>query len=1115
MSEINIIQDGNINDIPYDKHDCLSSGNGVCPAFNSGKVTLKCLINGISPFMKTNLVNDTLFFNRKTFGEKILELYPESVRNSVKTFSGEEGITLKSRVNYRHTYITAKPKSGSKAFEDNVWDDLTSLNEVINSQIYKEHQTFIIGSSLFGASYLTPSEYLNIFGLENVQCLSNAIWQYSFLNTESWASDADEKNDNFVSTAEPKSEVIEIQYPNQIASDTCSGFGIHWGLDKKTPLFRGQDFYVEFRRQSDVSNIPSLEKEQKPSTLYTPLDANADLPMLIDTESGLEVMPNQALVEYEPEIDPYTGEITNLIVTEGGRNAFDFTNQSYYMIRMGSPSSDPDAIYYIIICQKSNPIFVRTKNSISWRVSEFKGFNTKKELDNDISSIGGKELISADWFRMEVKNYLGKILIEFIGPNFKSSPWVIERMDLRKTGGNQRKLISVPRGYLNIKGGNILTGFSFGPLQYSEGLTIRHPSTTMSYGVTNENNDFSLPILSSSQDVLLDTSDNFIDTTNLWHLVPGQSLISRLMYTQDAQVFTESVNDSQISSDGSFFGFRPIRESPVDNDIINDSFSGTLPLDLDTSGLNSISRELTESEISIEKINTGIDPGNRRNTFFLNIRLKSGDHSFIEPLVAPDGSIILDTSGNPTYSRWDVKSCVPPVLTMIRLVARANETPRWNVASLDASDNIMNFSETWNATDFSKVSHTGNIQFLLNEGMVTENNVTEQILELRDKSFYIEIWAGYTSQGADNSFKNLDDCNYSRIPGLYKLFTGICSGGTVSRSYGKRIMDCKIDDYSDVLKNTRFFNAPFWDGVRDVNAMNELLEIAGFRSDVIPYEAQFSSATSPIALNNYGPRHQIKNMASTVGTGKINLIFPDGRTSYSIPYALPSSYARLTQPFFKAKDGDKLQDMAIKISERGGKVFFFDQFGVAHFENFFDQFQNVVLGGANTEVPIAYYTTNPDVWIGQLIFNNMTLQHDVESTFNHIKLLTNTPDFTIDFFDDVNWASYDEPGAEGFIGYLKMFYQAEGVIGSKIGSLNLLEFYRRTLFRPPLVVNFESYGQPIRSLDLIYLNDVPLRVMKVDNTIDPVKNVWWQKVECEWSQWSNPVPTDNLMTRNP
>src|SRR6056297_1295309 len=154
MSNINIIKDGNVQDIPYNKHDCLLEENKACPAFNSGKVILKCLINGVSPFMKTNLTSDVLFFNRRTFGDKILKLYPENVKNSIDTFSEEEGITLKSKVVYRHVYITAQPKQGTQAYNDNVWDDLASLNERIDNQIvYKEHQTFIIGTNLFNNRY--------------------------------------------------------------------------------------------------------------------------------------------------------------------------------------------------------------------------------------------------------------------------------------------------------------------------------------------------------------------------------------------------------------------------------------------------------------------------------------------------------------------------------------------------------------------------------------------------------------------------------------------------------------------------------------------------------------------------------------------------------------------------------------------------------------------------------------------------------------------------------------------------------------------------------------------------------------------------------------------------
>ncbi|KKK74560.1 hypothetical protein LCGC14_2882550, partial [marine sediment metagenome] len=389
------------------------------------------------------------------------------------------------------------------------------------------------------------------------------------------------------------------------------------------------------------------------------------------------------------------------------------------------------------------------------------------------------------------------------------------------------------------------------------------------------------------------------------------------------------------------------------------------------------------------------------------------------------------------------------VMTMIRVISESNETPRWEADPIDASDHVMNFTESWSASDFSKIIHTGNISFLLNEGMNNDNNITDRILSLRDKSFYIEIWGGYKSNikefGTDDvprAMGDINPCNYSKIPGLYKLFTGICSGGQINKSYGRRVMECKIEDYTSVLKNQRFFNCPFFDGVRDVNAVNEILDIGGFRSDVLPFSFTFNDGTL-LRESAYGPRHLIKNLAGTFGNNKIDIVFPDGRTSFAMPYALPAAYARLSQPFFRAADGSTLYKMLAKITEIGGKVFYFDQFGVAHMENFFDQFQNIVLGGPNNEIPVFYYTTNPDIWIGQLIYNSMTLKHDVSSVYNHIKLKTNTPNHTLIFNDDLNWNSYDNPDSEGFVGYLKTYYQEEGIIGSEIGTINMLDFYKR------------------------------------------------------------------------
>ena len=105
--------------------------------------------------------------------------------------------------------------------------------------------------------------------------------------------------------------------------------------------------------------------------------------------------------------------------------------------------------------------------------------------------------------------------------------------------------------------------------------------------------------------------------------------------------------------------------------------------------------------------------------------------------------------------------------------------------------------------------------------------------------------------------------------------------------------------------------------------------------------------------------------------------------------------------------------------------------------------------------------------------------------------------------DDLEWDSFDDPDSEGFIGYLKTFYQQESAFGTPEAIQNIKEFYR-IFFRPPIVVKFETFGQPMRALDIVVFNNQPLRVMKVDSVIDPKRNIWWQNLECEWMRKVQP-----------
>jgi hypothetical protein len=336
------------------------------------------------------------------------------------------------------------------------------------------------------------------------------------------------------------------------------------------------------------------------------------------------------------------------------------------------------------------------------------------------------------------------------------------------------------------------------------------------------------------------------------------------------------------------------------------------------------------------------------------------------------------------------------------------------------------------------------------------------------------------------------------MSGFYRLFTGLCHGGSIEKKYESTIMSCKILDYTKILKDQLFFNSPWFDGVRDVNAVFEILDMAGFRDQ-----------------GEYDPGALLRKLSPDTKTNPLWSHHCDGRAIRCDRYTLPSGYDRLSQPAFKFKDGDSYYQAITKIAEISSKLFYFDQFGIAHFENYFDIVMEDVLGESGNSqskteeiFPLFAFTTSPtnvvgnETYIpiaGQLVFNKMNTNYNVTDVYNHIKILSNTPDMTPIFSDNLEWSSIDDPTVEGFMGYFKTFYQQEGMFGSVENTEKISKFYQ-TMFKPPLVFNFETYGLPMRALDTITIDNVKSRVMKVTHNLSPKENKWWMTVECETFQ---------------
>ena len=321
---------------------------------------------------------------------------------------------------------------------------------------------------------------------------------------------------------------------------------------------------------------------------------------------------------------------------------------------------------------------------------------------------------------------------------------------------------------------------------------------------------------------------------------------------------------------------------------------------------------------------------------------------------------------------------------------------------------------------------------------------------------------------------------------MFKLFTGLCQGGELSYEYNKRILNCKIVDYSTVLRSVRFFNSPWYDGLKDVNAIFDIMKMAGFR-----YQAK------------YDPGKVIYELSKSASSGNPNTFFHhfDGRPFNFQVYALPSGYSRLEQPSFKFGDGDNLYDAIMKVAKRSGKCFFFDQFGIAHYEDLQDVVESDYMG-RRFITPLFYFTTNPYLYGGQLVHNKTDISFGVDKVTNHIKIMSTTPDMHLLVHDRLNYPSLEDPTVNGFLGYIKTLYQQEGLFGSEEAVRNAASKYTVT-WKPKIHIKFETYGMPLRANDMVSLDGETLRVMRVNHRLSGQENLWWMEVECERYQVVN------------
>jgi len=1138
-----------------------------------GRLKFKCVLWSNCPVYERVKQDQSYIFSPET-----MQFAPQSLKNKIVTINGLDGAFLRPIPNlnlhnfisfikpiipFRYELLPKFPKSDKENRYS--WDrvipinylDFLQVNNSITSGFLKvtsggsvasssaigSHQTWIADGSLYCYVNINPLEYSSIESMTpsalKAQKSFCTKWEYLedvVSHSEGNSSSSINLYKNTVcvpctsgnlSIKDPidvmKSNGAEDSFKVSDAVYKNINPGMHWRVLKRTPIFQGEDFSVEFS-----SKATSTTNSGQSSAKYLMLNKFKflDISSQYTSETQCSSLNEDGL--YDKKLNE---EAINNI-----KKIFDFSNQIYYMIEIGV--GDPDHNYWLIIAENLSPIFCHVGKvaSLSCKIYESSSITQEEPKKNNnssevfpcstdsesdsgqgartdqnnsplkeivIASVGKEpilrklstyegvnslSLIKQEKLKISIRQHSGNIVVVF--SEHENNPWVISRKDidpattpittedgpLNPVGESNvvYKTIQmlIPFGQIALMGGNRKCGFSFSPMIY------------------DKINQFVMPQPLSVQGPVGVDDMEFLWSDKGKSFNPSVSVnLLNQQYTNEAGVYGEYILDKKKDK-VSYKWTRAIdvQEESVYNygkapDMMNnkeawDKGARESVLALDASEC-SISQGSTSSNSKLMQISIQITPG-----------------GYMFPAI--DG-------GDP----WILKDCVTPIIYLYRM----NVAPKGTIYKkdpIDVSQHVLTFSDEWSETDWQKLEHSGSISFIVSDGMKFVNNQSNYLYSLTDKTFYLQIsmwWEGGIMKTALDPRDNI-------------VFTGFCHGGVLTTETNKKVLDCKIIDYSKILKDQFFLNSPFFDRMRDVNAVKDIMQLAGLR-DGEDNESSFE------------PGSLIRILADDQSISGWYWFFFNGDKICDREFALPGSYDILQSPFMRFSDGSSYWDAIERISQLSNKVAFFDRLGVFHFNPLpYDQEIWGGQSGSQTRWTIQDWaelskvdffatpkqlgvTSGDCAKLGNQIVGDYKVERVVQDVMNEIKVITTTPNGEILVAGHTNYASLNDPDSPGFLGYRKPFLQMDGIFGSEATVKWVVKNYTR-MFIPPIKVSFKAIGRnDIKALDVITFQPLgsrekqPLVITSVKSEVDASKGTWFQDFECLWLfprqdvQWGN------------
>lgn len=940
-----------------------------------------------------------------------------------------------------------------------------------------------------------------------------------------------------------------------------NAFPIHWTLEKLTPVWQGQDFFVTITQGEQKTNDvvdPTPQNHDDVDTnwydykylLYNPktlpLHTISSLPDGGNLFAWVDGISNEAFY-IKPDKNNDNANTPDKALNTA-RSLYWWKYKSYILIEIAP--GDPDNNYFIELVKGRNPRFLHL--GYEWdnrsRVADTSNnsqdswaFIKKCRVLSEFDAVSCDELFRKKEFSVKVRNHLGYLVIEFSG--YESNLWVISRQDNDPSRFDYSKInkpVFIPPAKIIIHGGNISAAVNFSPTRYIDsGQVIFQDRQIDAYGI--EDKDLWLTFAEIGIPYQYRNS-----TLQQKYFNDKRFYLRNAGYDIDACETDEIHRNKKVRVPVSKIFDKKYRKYGKGWVVSKYAQPGRNNLD---SGFDKI-----EGVTGVPHRVSIFNANGENKKFVLNLKNKKFESTDFKDKVAVldvgirlhAGSVVLypyngdkirtgDEAGiifpiDPTAKPKKFTNFVTPVISNWSLIVLAGAKPfEGKVDQIDISDLVESINDSWSVEGFHKINHEMKIKCYIPDSNLPDNQIGEdpqvnpnlyalgqKLLALHKQYFYLTVLYWWDNGvGERDAPGNLLTREFA--PGDSNLLiqmTGFAPGATLEKSVNKLYMNFSVYDYSKILEDQLIFNSPFFDAMNDTQVVYELARLCHFDDS---YEVVSGVNRQPLAF-------LARTITDPYIAEKVKFIW-NGEESYYRIYNLPGTYSTLAKPVMKFNNGDTYLNAILQIAQLATKVFYFDRWGVLRFENspaieaaftsdydpnkFIPKFEFVTtpfpINNTNSvnAKSIRRFKFDPNLHASHLVYNMVSYTRSVEDAINQIVIysaFTDIQNQTGGFIIEGHtfFEQILDPTAEGFIGYRKPFYQSNGVFGSVESVRRALVHYARMKY-PPARVSFECYGVPgLKPLDIISLDDNLFYITEISHDLVARENSWKCNISGEW-----------------